>query len=414
MNQATLNTMLNEHAIWISTNKAGGTQLNLSSSHMSSAHPELQGERLNLPKLPLPQSTARGQQELEGRTCHFNSLCFANADLRNAIIGDAVFIDCDFTKSNLRGCSLSEAVFSGCTFYNSAVAGIEANDNSITTFAGGYYLACSFEMMYLIDANLANSVFTKSSFKDCEMHAANFTGCNLGWCRFEECKMTEINFSNSICSEISFNDSHPVRADFSKSNLYSAYFNNVNLRDSNLKGAALSEANFNQSIMTGVSFSLAPYGKRLSNFYAWLRGRNSPAYYKGCQLNSAQCSEHVKRRISDAGYAEEFADEHPFIAILWMLASDCGRSLKLWALWSILVVLLFSTAYSSMDAILFHKELSAIEALYFSVVTFTTLGFGDITPKSELGMLLVVAQVVLGYIMLGKTLAIIAARILIK
>ena len=414
MNQATLNTMLNEHANWISSNKASGTQLNLSSSHLSGAHPELQGKQLNFPRLPLPHSIDRRQQKLEGRTCYFNNLCFANADLRNAIIGDAVFIDCDFTKSNLRGCSLSEAVFSGCTFYNSVVAGIETSDNSITTFANGYYLACSFEMMYFIDANLANSVFTKSSFKDCEMHAANFTRCNLGWCRFEECKMTEINFSGSICNEISFNDSHPIRADFSDSNLHSAYFNNVNLRDSNLKRAMLSEVNFNQSTLTGVSFSLAPYKKRLSNFYEWLRGKNSPAYYKGCQLNSAQCSEHIKRQISDAGYAEEFACEHPLAAILWMIASDCGRSLKLWALWSILVVLLFSIAYSSMDSLLFHKELSLTEALYFSVVTFTTLGFGDITPKSELGMLLVIAQVVLGYIMLGKTLAIIAARILIK
>jgi len=39
--------------------------------------------------------------------------------------------------------------------------------------------------------------------------------------------------------------------------------------------------------------------------------------------------------------------------------------------------------------------------LYYSAVTFTTLGFGDVAPKTEFAALLITAEVVVGYIMLG-------------
>ncbi len=42
-----------------------------------------------------------------------------------------------------------------------------------------------------------------------------------------------------------------------------------------------------------------------------------------------------------------------------------------------------------------------VEALYFSVVTMTTLGFGDISPKTVIGQVLVTLQVFLGVMLLG-------------
>jgi predicted permease len=40
------------------------------------------------------------------------------------------------------------------------------------------------------------------------------------------------------------------------------------------------------------------------------------------------------------------------------------------------------------------------------------LGFGDITPSSPLGMLLVILEVVIGYVMLGLLVAIISRRVI--
>jgi hypothetical protein len=49
--------------------------------------------------------------------------------------------------------------------------------------------------------------------------------------------------------------------------------------------------------------------------------------------------------------------------------------------------------------------------LYYSVVTFTTLGFGDIIPRTTEAAKWVMAEVILGYIMLGGLISIFATKI---
>jgi hypothetical protein len=47
-----------------------------------------------------------------------------------------------------------------------------------------------------------------------------------------------------------------------------------------------------------------------------------------------------------------------------------------------------------------HASLSVIDSIYFSVVTATSIGYGDITPKTDLAKLVVIAQALcsLGYV----------------
>jgi len=47
---------------------------------------------------------------------------------------------------------------------------------------------------------------------------------------------------------------------------------------------------------------------------------------------------------------------------------------------------------------------------YFSVVTFTTLGFGDVTPVDWVGQLWITLEVVCGYLMLGGLISIFAHK----
>ena len=48
---------------------------------------------------------------------------------------------------------------------------------------------------------------------------------------------------------------------------------------------------------------------------------------------------------------------------------------------------------------------------YYSIVTFTTLGFGDITPIKWYTEILVTIEVILGYIMLGGLISILANKL---
>jgi voltage-gated potassium channel len=69
-----------------------------------------------------------------------------------------------------------------------------------------------------------------------------------------------------------------------------------------------------------------------------------------------------------------------------------------------LFLLLFSGTYVVMAAVSasnFGEKLTHTDALYFTVTVFTTVGFGDITAKSEGARLLVTVQMATDLIILG-------------
>ena len=53
---------------------------------------------------------------------------------------------------------------------------------------------------------------------------------------------------------------------------------------------------------------------------------------------------------------------------------------------------------------------TALSPYYFSVVTLTTLGYGDVLPNSLAAQILVIIQVIIGYVMLGGVLSIFANK----
>jgi hypothetical protein len=69
-----------------------------------------------------------------------------------------------------------------------------------------------------------------------------------------------------------------------------------------------------------------------------------------------------------------------------------------------LFLLLFASAYYVMEQASpgsFSHSLTRTDALYFTVTTFTTVGFGDITATSESARLVVTAQMLLDLLALG-------------
>ena len=69
-----------------------------------------------------------------------------------------------------------------------------------------------------------------------------------------------------------------------------------------------------------------------------------------------------------------------------------------------LFLLLFASTYVVMAAInaaSFSQPMTRTNALYFTVTVFATVGFGDITAKTEAARLLVTGQMVLDLIVLG-------------
>jgi len=143
-----------------------------------------------------------------------------------------------------------------------------------------------------------------------------------------------------------------------------------------------------------------------------------------------------KRYVADMHFIQDFVNEHPCQAWLWQVSSDYGRSLSLWGLMSLLIAVFFGLLYSELTLhpivehtpwlratigevlIWLDPELEIDGAsvtnwftgFYFSAITFTTLGFGDVTPKDGAGQFWIVFEVILGYVMLGGLISIFANK----
>ena len=127
----------------------------------------------------------------------------------------------------------------------------------------------------------------------------------------------------------------------------------------------------------------------------------------------------VKRQIQDDIYLIEFQKKHPCWHFLWCLTADCGRSFLRWAAWCLIIAVIFSVIFSAyysvspsnFQAVYVNEWCPWFSFFYYSVVTFTTLGFGDIVPKCGWLQLWVMLEVILGYVMLGGLISILANKL---
>ena len=58
-----------------------------------------------------------------------------------------------------------------------------------------------------------------------------------------------------------------------------------------------------------------------------------------------------------------------------------------------------------------EDSVSWFTPFYYSIVTFTTLGFGDVVPVTGIARFAVALEVILGYIMLGGLISIFANKL---
>lgn len=135
----------------------------------------------------------------------------------------------------------------------------------------------------------------------------------------------------------------------------------------------------------------------------------------------ASSNPYLKRYIEDEQWIASWRKRGWWRKVLffpWELTSHCGRSFGLWLFWSVTIAIAFAGIYTylgiehiTFDATnLLDEQPTFLSYLYYSIVTFTTLGFGDIVPLTGKARFAVCYEVVLGYIMLGGLISIFANK----
>ena len=143
---------------------------------------------------------------------------------------------------------------------------------------------------------------------------------------------------------------------------------------------------------------------------------------------------YLKRYIEDEQWIKSWryrSKWRRFLFYCWEATCHCGRSFILWLCWIILIAILFGAVYADytvpswvpgpMKSLLVSidpkvklstagRTPTRFTPYYFSIVTFTTLGFGDIEPQGLAGEIWLALEVVLGYVMLGGLISIFANK----
>lgn len=267
----------------------------------------------------------------------------------------------------------------------------------------------------LTGANLTDATLTEANLTGAELSGANLHNANLDGCRAYRAGLGGADLSHASLRAADLGEAVLSRADFFEADLRDADLAGACVRDADLRGATLQGCDLRRADLEGCQVA----GARMSDVK--LRGacvRNLQGYRSATWLGANIvgvdfCGAYMLRRhIMDENYLDEFRRHSPWSAALyyvWWATSDCGRSVVRWALWTALIMVVFAGFYSvlSLDA---GDHETFLTPLYFSVVTLTSLGYGDVLPTDALTQAVVMVQVFIGYMMLGGLLSILANK----
>ena len=287
----------------------------------------------------------------------------------------------------------------------------------------------------LMHMNLENANLAEADLKKANLSFTNFKNANLAFSNLESAVFSYANFegANFTAAHLEnayLEDATLIGARFSDANLKNAIMANSDLKnaylaDANLEGTNLSAVNFRNANLSSVVYDqkiMWPLAKaaRFNLKKLWNQRDDilldTTIRCKG--VNAATCygSQQFKLFLQDQDFLEEFLGKKwgRKIFFIWWLLADCGRSLGRWAGWSLLLALLFAFLFWHLGSNSFdteHLEFNFLNMFYYSVVTFTTLGFGDIIPKTTTAAMCVTIEVILGYVMLGGLITIFASKL---
>lgn len=103
---------------------------------------------------------------------------------------------------------------------------------------------------------------------------------------------------------------------------------------------------------------------------------------------------------------QQLERHHKIFAFFLRLTCDYGRSFSRYLAWVVAFVVCYSGAYWLLTGN------TLLDCLYFSIVTFATVGYGDILPHTPLEKILVISEIIIGYLMGGLLIAILAKRVI--
>ncbi len=297
---------------------------------------------------------------------------------------------------NFHGVSLADEDLSDLDFSG---ADLSEADLSRANLAGTRFFKTNLHKASLFQAKLPRADLTGVNLTNANMEEANCSETSLGMANLNNARLFSINLEGSTLSKATINNLDLRCANLKNARLREATITGSDLTGANLQGADLSLCDVDGSIFNNADLRNTRL-RMVKNFESakWIGTDIRDINFAGAYR--------LRRFIIDQNYLKEFRDRNKlnkFLYYLWWLTSDCGRNLLRWCLFIVALVLIFSWLYAFVEI---GGSNSWVSRLYYSVVTLTTLGYGDIVPLSPAARLLAMIEVTAGYVMLGGLLSI--------
>jgi uncharacterized protein YjbI with pentapeptide repeats len=258
----------------------------------------------------------------------------------------------------------------------------------------------------LREANLTGVELSGADLEQADLESATLVGTGLGMANLKgvnafNADLTDATLTGADLGGATFNCARLIGARLREANLESADFRAADFRRAELSLCRVDGAYFDDADLRGARLRAVSGFKSAQWYGVDLREINFAGAYR------------LHRHIVDANYLREFRESGPLQMALyrvWWLTSDCGRSIGRWAAATFVVAAIFAALFAVAGLDLNAHPPGVITHFYFSVATLTTLGFGDIIPKSTWGQILVILEVCVGYMMLGGLISILAGQ----
>jgi len=318
--------------------------------------------------------------------------------LQGADLRDTFLEGVNLTSTHLEGADLADARLEEA---NLSASHLDRCCLGFARLQGAKLISATLQRALLQNAHVERAELWGSHLEGAHLYATHLEGADLrGSCLRRCCfQFAHLRGANLGWADLGSADLHG--ADLAKANLECAWLENAIVLDANLRSACFEGARVD------------------GNTLIWDCQFDRGCDFRGVALDGARIEpgmkESLKYNVRRLRWVEWFKTgglicrlcKKVFLQPFWWI-SDYGRSTGRIILVFFALAALFALTYWHFpETVMVRGEVGAIRgplhALYFSVVTMTTLGFGDIhaNPDWWVGQVLLMVQVVLGYVLLG-------------
>ncbi len=293
-------------------------------------------------------------------------------------------------------------------------ADLSARDLSGIDFTGTDFFEAKLTSANLKHAKMDRAELSGADLSHAGLYKAKLIAATLTAANLEGADLTQADLSGADLRGANLLGADLTGADLSNANLANADLRDTCLENANISCASLCTARVEGANVTGVVYGSL---RDMSGCYLGIRGLDS-VYGNALFVRDARDQDYIDTlEASISKMPKGFAKSVELALFKAWGLFDHGRSLLKVGVYALFLATLYGVIYS-FDMWLewgmldySNSAQSWFTPFYVSLVTYTTLGYGDVTAENVYGEIMVISEVVLGYFTLGLLLSIIANTI---